>query len=592
MRNQCSAIVSQHSNNPADIQAEPAHPESVVVSTSGFSRAARKLLSPALIVGLLASPTIVVLPALHARRLQATEMPREDIAKYLPSGSSPIRSVSGVMIHNAGSDVGRSDTSVFLSNQHQSTVAILDSLPALGAQMDPYKLNGEWYVRHQAGDGSPPLRLADELNQINTWLEKNPDRIFVLDFDTYQRLASDDFSLAEVVKSSFGSKLLMDTAGKGFFTVKDALALNKQLVLSGRAASIAGFNREVNPGAVVQPSITHVANLTPVYTFLRGLPPVDQIAFESSRNMVRDHFETPQEILEHVKEPGTQVLLDQMNLASFVEPIGLESDPVFMSGYPESETARKATLGATSGAAVVSALAAFAVAVMAKRGLPLRAGLNSVQLTSAVSNCALTLATVFPGLRQQLGIFGLVTVAAGFIATVGATRISQHALNATVGEDDIEQQVGRRPTVSTTESIPGGSLIDRLSEGTTAYHVLTRFASLAKYKIPATLPALGAMNLLLAGKAGSMKVELHDQKARQALLSNPEQINSVQQQLKNDIRRQGWKSGFSMAGMVGSMGIVMPAQSGLFVAAAAVTPLASRAGAEWFARKKARLLNV
>lgn len=593
--------------------AVPAGPRSASAQPSGLSRAVRNLAKPAVIAALLGSSALGVLPALNARRHQATTMPKGDFAQYLPGGSTPIGSASGVLIHNAGSDIARSDTSLWFSNQHQSTAAILESLPALGAQMDPYKQNGEWYVRHQVGDGSKPLRLADELSQINDWLDKNPDRIFVLDLDTFERLDSNDSSLAELIKTSFGSKVLMDASDNRSFTVDDALAANKRLVLSNRAASIAGFAQDVDEKVTFQPNATHASNLTPIYTFLRGISYVDNIAFDSTADMQRDHFETPREILSHVKAPNTQVLLDQMNLASFIEPKGLESDPVFMSGYPESETAREATLAATTGAAVVSVFAALAVAALAahsihkqsavarqgqagalahaRRSLPLMAGLTTVQLTAAVSNCALTLATVFPGLRQQLGIAGLVFVLAGFAATIGATRINQHALKEPA-QDDLEQQangaLGQADALPVSHHAHGS--VGMLAESATMYHVLTRFASLAKYKIPATLPALGALNLLLTAKTASMKVNMHSLNAQEALRNNPENAIATGNRLKKDIRLQGLKTGFSMAAMVGSLGIVIPAASGPFLATAALTPIASMVGAEWLARKKASAL--
>lgn len=621
MFHQSSPNVSSSGVNQVDHIAE-ATPQPLPARASCFSIAARKLCTPVLTAILLASGAAGVLPALKARGQQATRMSKQDFAKYLPPGNSPIRSASGVMIHNAGSDVGRSDTSVFLSNQHQPTVAILDSLPALGAQMDPYKLNGEWYVRHQAGDGSPPLRLADEFAQINDWLDKNPDRIFVLDMDLHKRIGDTDSSLADLIKGSFGSKLLIkasDLEVEDFvfrrgnsFTVADALAADKRVILSDRSAKIAGLTEIVQRQVTVSFTTTHASNLTPAYSFARGFPFVDNTSFESTSGMQPDHFETPQEILAHVKVPSTQVLLDQMNLASFVEPRGFESDPVFISGYPESEIGRNATLGATTAAAVVGGFAALAVAALAahsirKQSVELRqgtvennvharqslswiAGLTTVQLTSALSNCALTLATVFPGLRQQFGVGGLVAVSAGLVAMLATTRINQPALNKT-GHDDLEQQVIQPPVVRALTGREYSS-IARLAEGATAYHVLTRFASLAKYKIPATLPALGVLNVLLAAQAGAMKVKIHNINAQQALRNNPENMVAVANKLQNDIRRQGWKSGFAMAGMIGSLGIVMPAMSGPLMGAAALTPIASRVGAACFARMKARQLNA
>ncbi|MCR2745548.1 hypothetical protein [Limnobacter parvus] len=601
------------STDPRRVEASPSAvstPTSTSTQPSRFTRAARRILKPALMTVLLGSSSIGVLPALQARRHQATVMPGKDLPKYLPSPNSPIRYASGVMIHNAGSDIGRSDTSVFLSNQHQSTVAILESLPALGAQMDPYKQNGVWYLRHQFGDGSAPLRLADELREVNEWLDNNPDRIFVLDLDTFDRLDLHDVSLAEVVRSCFGSKVLMTNDGEVLFTVKDAVTTNKRLVLSARAASIPGFAGNVDSGVVVQPLETHAANLTPVYSFLRGIAQVDRIAFDSTPGTARDHFETPQDILEHVQQPGTQILLDQMNLASFIEPKGFESDPVFMSGYPESETLRKATLGATTGSAMVSAFAALALAALATHSLrkqsmtaqqatpnnnshthetlPLLADLTVVQLTSAISNCALTLATVFPGLRHQLGAAGLVSVAAGFIAKLAATRVNPHALNAVVA-DDVEQQAIVNPLPGDST---GHSAIKWLADGATAYHVLTRFASLAKYSIPATLPALAAMNFLMAVNAGVLKLEIHNLNAQEALRGNPENRVAIARNLKKDLQRQGLKTGLSMAGMAGSMGIVVPAASGPFLIAAALTPIAAGIGARWLGTKKARELDA
>ena len=538
------------------------------------------------LLAVLASSATMVAPAVVTYLNQPEQMSKTEMEPYLPKPGDTLGNMSTIMIHNAGTDTLRSDTLFVFSNQQQSTVDLLDSLPVSGAQMDPYRHGDHWVIRHVLADGSKPLGFLDELKNVNEWLDQHPDRVFVLDLDTFGRVGKNDTSLSEAVKLAFGDKLLLGSQNwsskllpslsyNEHTKLRRLLNDGKQVFLSKRTAALAGFH-DVDRNLTVSPHTTHANDLTAVHFLTRGIGPVDDITFASTPGATPSHIETPADIARHIQEPDTAVVLDQLSRSSFISPKGLESDPVYGLFSGETKAMRAVALAITTGAATAGFFGTLAVARQdfnnltkqirilearatgatpaEKRQLQIRAGLSGLSTTAGVGNAALTFATVFPGLQTVFGSIGVGGIGVGLLATTLGVYKTGTAVDSVPSSTpsrpaklypDIaaDLEMGRAmPQTQTANPVvehsnnPFRSVANLL----TGVQVLTRFASLAKYQIPNVVPAVAGFNLALSAAKASIAGMSHHQMV-QGFVADPAQaIDHYQQQLVQQKKYRLW----------------------------------------------------
>lgn len=401
--------------------------------------------------------------------------PNDQWASALPQANTRVANLSGVMIHNAGTDIPRGDTLFPFSSQIHPTIDLLEELPILGAQFDPYQQGDDWVVRHVCADGSPGLLLQDELRDIHDWLLNNPDRLFVLDLDIGDRLPPGDSSLADVVLDELGHFMVKGTnpinqqhSQFGNTTVGDLLGSNIQVILSQRTQELKGFDDRVS--LVFAPQSTRINNLNPLYNLGRGLSAVDSLACTDS-SVDCTQLVNSGSLLELIQShPSTQFVLDQLSRTTFETPKGLESEPTLGVVHTGSQTQQAIAL------ALACSLATLAILNAGLRArVPNASASDSLLQANQLGQGFQTLGTLFPGLQFETSIAGL------------STQILVLARELVSPEED-GHDAQQAPQSKAT-----------LPELLSTLNVMSQFASVAKYPISPVFQGLSALNVGTAG---------------------------------------------------------------------------------------------
>lgn len=442
--------------------------------------------------------------------------------ELLPRPIGKIGEMSGVIIHNAGSDTKRSDTSFLFSSQHKPTVDMLEDYPIIGAQFDPYPHSGEWVLRHIQSDGSRPLPLVDELSAINYWLDHNENRIFVLDLDMTGVTATTEPSLREVINEYLGTKvatigdcLTSQLCLTDANSIDDFLAAGKPVVMTKRTVdalfSDEGTFDKTRPLFAFEPKHAKQNYLDPLYRLSLGLPVADAYAFTSDIDDKGDLINTGS--LENTlhAQTNTVLVLDHISKATFLPPSHFESEPTAGFFYTDDTTAQKVILGVTT------MLASLAIIQSA---MSLRQSKTKQEQAAAISHWAQgfqTLATAFPGSQGALAAAGLAPA----------------AMSALIGIFKLLKQKGEATPAAAFNSPAQAREVDQKRRTQLVNHTLgalnsvSQFTSLAKQPISPVFKGLALVNVSLKGIAWLSSNYIHERAETPSTIRSSEKIQRM-----------------------------------------------------------------
>lgn len=458
-----------------------------------------------------------------------------ETSNLLPQNHTQISNLSGIVVHNAGSDK-RSDTLAIFRSQQLATAELLSKYPILGVQLDPHVENDQWVVRHAVSDGSSPLPLVDELEAINQWLDENPKRLLLLDIDVGERIGKGDTSLANEIISKLGDKI---STLKDCFTsegclnehdlVEQALANNKRVLFTDRTIEDAQLN---SLPVLDQPSISHSASTTAhnyldlLYRLTLGLEAADEYAFTSETDD-RGALPNSGTLAQKLKQPATLLVLDQINDYTFKVPKGLDSEPTLGPLFTESHALQQVALATATALALLSVLqAGHKTAASPKANFEKQAA-TVAQWAQGVQ----TLASIFPQAQTALAASTLLP-AMVYISARFLTQVAN------------EQNQGNDNATGNPEKLLGIA------------NATTQFASIAKQPISPLLKANAITNIV--GAAGASVL---------SQLKPPEGHDEPSSKKAKVIA--GALSSLGLASSVASAGIAFPRTPGMFTASAA-----------------------